>query len=296
VEAAKWYGRYYELAPDDLLGLKKLAEVCTRLEEAGEDEACWEAAEEVREKWEMENRKWEKGIPAPNSHFPIPNSQFPSPAAVLREELSRRTDDRRIVAELLGVPVEAVELGPNLVENGGFERVSKGDWPEAWEWHNPATSQPYNRAAFVGGVDRLDPLLGGLAARVDGFWIETLPDRSRAWAGFRVLYEIPASPDDLYMVSFDYRTERSLGDSAGIWVSPTEIFFGWELFLPPTDGAWRHAVGLSRSASVQTASAPDILVRSWGVGHVWFDNVRFQSICVLGDKGMVLPAALFVIK
>jgi hypothetical protein len=37
---------------------------------------------------------------------------------MLREELSRCTDDRRIVAELFGVPAEVVELRPNLVENG----------------------------------------------------------------------------------------------------------------------------------------------------------------------------------
>jgi len=44
-EAAKWYAKYYALAPDNL---KRLAEVCTRLEEAGvEDEACREAAELV---------------------------------------------------------------------------------------------------------------------------------------------------------------------------------------------------------------------------------------------------------
>jgi hypothetical protein len=85
----------------------------------------------------MENRKWEKGIPAPNSHFPIPNSQFPSPAAVLREELARRTDDRRIVAELLGVPVEDMELGPNLIENGGFEVWKEGK-PKGWAWSNMA--------------------------------------------------------------------------------------------------------------------------------------------------------------
>jgi len=37
-------------------------------------------------------------------------------AAALREALEARTDDRRIVAELLGVPVEVVEL----VENRGY--------------------------------------------------------------------------------------------------------------------------------------------------------------------------------
>ena len=91
-QAAYYYNRYHALAPDDLLGLKRLAEVCTALEEAGvEDEGCREAAERV-----CEYGRGEGEI----SH---------SPAAALREELEARTDDRRIVAELLDVPVEKAD-------------------------------------------------------------------------------------------------------------------------------------------------------------------------------------------
>jgi len=47
-QAAHYYSRYHVLARDDLLGLKKLAEVCTALEEAGvEDENCCQAGERV---------------------------------------------------------------------------------------------------------------------------------------------------------------------------------------------------------------------------------------------------------
>lgn len=34
-KAAGWYERHYELAPDDLLGLKRLTEMCAAMEEAG---------------------------------------------------------------------------------------------------------------------------------------------------------------------------------------------------------------------------------------------------------------------
>jgi hypothetical protein len=47
-QAAHYYNRYNALAPDDLLGLKRLTETCTALEEAGvEDENCIAAAEQV---------------------------------------------------------------------------------------------------------------------------------------------------------------------------------------------------------------------------------------------------------
>jgi tetratricopeptide (TPR) repeat protein len=47
--AARWYGQYHEVVPDDLLGLKRLVEVCGALDEAGlEDEDCMAAGEKVR--------------------------------------------------------------------------------------------------------------------------------------------------------------------------------------------------------------------------------------------------------
>ena len=47
-EAACYYKAGYALAPDDLLGLRRLVEVCAVLEEAGvEDASCQEAAERV---------------------------------------------------------------------------------------------------------------------------------------------------------------------------------------------------------------------------------------------------------
>lgn len=47
-QAAYWYNQYHALAPDDLLGLKRLVGACTTLEQtAVEDENCLAAAERV---------------------------------------------------------------------------------------------------------------------------------------------------------------------------------------------------------------------------------------------------------
>jgi len=48
-QAAYYYARYHALAPNDLLGLKRLAGVCTALEAGVDDESCQEAAEHVRQ-------------------------------------------------------------------------------------------------------------------------------------------------------------------------------------------------------------------------------------------------------
>jgi len=103
-QAAYYYNRYHDLAPDDLLlGLKHLTETCTALENAGvEDENCREVADRLLWNAQYALRDSDSNAASPTAL---------SPAAVLRDALAARTDDRRIVAELLNVPVEEVELG-----------------------------------------------------------------------------------------------------------------------------------------------------------------------------------------
>jgi hypothetical protein len=94
-----------------------------------------------------------------------------------------RTDDRRIVAELLNVPVESVELGPNLAEKGGFEEW-EGGRPEWWIWSAMFSAEPFSEAAFTGGPDGLLPFEGHHSARVEGFWVQPIEGKSPARAGF----------------------------------------------------------------------------------------------------------------
>jgi hypothetical protein len=149
-QAAHYYNRYNALAPDDLLGLKRLTETCTVLEEAGvEDENCIAAAQRLLRITQYAIR---------DSNFEV-ISPTETPAAVLRDALAVHTDDRRIVAELLDVPMADVELGPNLVKNGGFE-----DWswesPVSWNWAKMFNQAPFSNAVFTGGEDQLCPLKG----------------------------------------------------------------------------------------------------------------------------------------
>ena len=187
-EAARWYEQYHALAPDDLLGLKRLAEVCAALEQAGvEDESCGEAA-------------------------------------ALREELEARTGDRRIVAELLGVPVEEVELGPNLVENGGFEEWVEGK-PKGWYWSNMATGNPWNLAVFQGGEDRGSYYEKEDGMRVEGLWLQADPDLQLARAGFWHRKDIVVPPATLYLLSFHYRTDELGKAAATIWRPRMTVIF-----------------------------------------------------------------------
>ena len=250
-QAAYNYARYHALAPDDLLGLKRLTEVCTALEQAGvDDESCREAA-------------------------------------ALREALEAKTDDRRIVAELLGVPVEDVELGPNLVKNGGFEEWVAGR-PKWWKWSAMFSREPFGDAAFVGGAEELLPFKGQQTARVDGFWMQRQEDESKARAGFwhcnegkEDLRDIPLTANVPYVLSFWYRTVRVSNGSATVWVSradePDVFWSGGNHGLPTTGRGWHRftAIGWNRS-DAEVAIRP--LFRLYARGCVEFDDVQVRLI------------------
>jgi len=292
------YARYHALAlrqaqdrpPDDLLGLKRLAEVCTALEEAGvEDENCREAAERVVGRQGDEGTRRQEGGKIRHSPFAIRNS----PAAVLQEALEARTDDRRIVAELLGVPVEDVELGPNLVENGGFEEWTEGR-PKWWTWSNMAKGDRRNKGVFAGGAEPLNAISGS-AARVNGLWLQHDEDKEPGRCGYwqwdeqrhnrRPILLAVGMP---YLLSFYYRTERLRDGAARVWVSSEpEVFFAGNHGLPPTGGEWQRfvAIGWNR-AGIEAAIRP--LVRSFATGSVEFDNVKVRAIGLV--EGTIVEA------
>jgi len=256
-EAAKWYEQYYRMVPDDLLGLKYLAEVCTALEEAREeDESCRQAALQIESQEERAIRN--------------------SPAAVLREALEAYTDDRRIVAELLRVPAEAVELEPNLVENGGFE-----DWDSTkltgWWVSDMATGGSWNKGLFVNSKDELIAW-ESIAGRVNGLWLQYRSDKEPGRSGYLQIDEKKLTAASPYVLSFYYRTTGVPDGAAAVWVSDNNlVLFGHDHRLPATNGRWwRFAVvGWNRSGDVATVR---LLLRSFMAGQVWFDDVQLRAV------------------
>jgi hypothetical protein len=258
--AARCYNDYQAIIPDDLLGLRRLAEVCTTVEELGlEDESCQEAALRVS-----------------GSRFQVEPEA--SPAAVLRNLLEARTDDRHIMAELLQVPVEDVKLGPNLLENGGFE-----DWnnarPIEWEISNMATGAPWNRGQFVEIADRFVSW-EETAGRIAGLWLEQSEDKEPGRSGY--LYSFSGNRalpyGSCYVLSFYYRTEGLLDRAVNVWAgSSQDIPFDHR--LPSTNGEWRRfvVVGCNYTSGINDKMS-SLLIRSFSPGQVWFDEVRIHEV------------------
>lgn len=249
-EALSWYERCHRMAPQDLLSLKKVADLYQQI---GELEA----------------------------------------AARWREELKARTGVNAIVAEVLGVEGDELLLGPNLIENAGFEQG--GTSPLGWDWSLTAGTDVWNEAAFFGGVDSSEVYEGERSARVEGFWTETAADREGGRAGYWA-EEVELGPNTLWVLSFYYRTWDLSDGDACVWVSPEpEVIFAHDHGLPATDGAWRKAVivGWNKKSS---AGVVKPLLRNWGVGGVWFDDVGLRQIRVQGTTEPMSGETIFILR
>jgi len=214
-------------------------------------------------------------------------------AARSREELKDRTDDISIVAKVLGVQGDELLLGPNLIENAGFEQGETS--PLGWGWSLMAGSDVWNEAAFFGGVDSFEVYEGERSSRVEGFWTETVADREGARAGYWAK-EVELGPNTLWVLSFYYRTWDLSDGDASVWVSyDPEVIFAGDHGLPATDGAWRKAVivGWNKKAS---AGVVKPLLRNWGVGNVWFDDVGLRQIRVQGTSEPMSRETIFVLR
>jgi tetratricopeptide (TPR) repeat protein len=232
--AARWYEQYHMMAPDDLLGLKRLAEACTALEEAGVgDRGCQEAA--------------------------------------LGEALEARADDQRFVAELLGVPVEDVELGPNLVGNGSFGE-GKGGQLESWNFWTYLG--PDGKGLYFAGIDSL--AAGGNAARIVGLRGGPMDDGTTTYGEYRGA-ELVLPPGDWYLISVRYRSQNL--DGNGLLFVGENSKGGVRLthsYLEDSSGEWRRVSTLVPGRGWEMTVIP--VVRNWGLGSVWFDDVEVRPI------------------
>lgn len=225
-------------------------------------------------------------------------------AGVMEDILASRTDERRFVAELLEVPVEAVELGPNLVPNGGFEEWYNEN-PAGWDWWGQFSHAPFNPALFVGGAEILGAYEGENMVRSNGLWIEQNDELGPARANWRINqqddFSIKLVANKAYVVSLLYMTrgtenqDHSPFNPATIYVTARpDVLFERNYTLPSTHGAMRKVVvvGWNRSGN-DVVIQP--LLRLFSAGTVWFDDLAIRQVrlenVTIGDH-----KARFVIK
>jgi tetratricopeptide (TPR) repeat protein len=198
-------------------------------------------------------------------------------AATLREELIAGTDDNRIVAELLGVPVETVELGENLVLNGDFEEWNDVT-PQAWRL-GTYLGQSRKEGLYVAGKDSLTE--GVRAARILTLWGGGVPDGSTTYAEY--IADAFLTEPKKYFISLRYASQYS--DGAGlVYLGEYTQADGLVLIhsaLPHTDAQWVYIHILTDTSSHSTIVIP--LVRNWGVGQLWINALKIRPVICVED-------------
>jgi tetratricopeptide (TPR) repeat protein len=265
-EAAKMYSQYYQMAPDDLMGLRRLAAACSALEQKTgiEEESCYKAAQQTL----MTGDWWKTSDQNSRSDF--------SAAAILQQELKFRTENQYVVSELLEVPLDSVKTGPNLLKNGGFEQWS-GDKPEEWSWSPMFNREPFAGAAFTGGPNSLFVFGGQKMAGVTGFWFHPDPELEKPRAGFWA-DPLELKGNTLYLISFYYRTNYLEDGNVGIWISnDPDAPVDHEQMFSNTHGQWREVVAIGLTG-LKLSPLVKPLIRLWGAGGMEFDQVELREI------------------
>lgn len=166
-----------------------------------------------------------------------------------------------------------------------------GDTYYAW------TEKLYEEAWFSAGIDDTEAYVGNKSARIRGFWIRSEGgEDEQARAAFWREVPIVLAPETAYVLSYYYKTENWESETsdivAGSWETArrpnvdigyeSNVLFGHDQPLPDTHGGWRKFVAVgwdqhSPSSDI-TFHAVRPVLSNWGVGEVWFDDVKVQMI------------------
>jgi hypothetical protein len=197
------------------------------------------------------------------------------------------------LAELVGIAVSDISLGPNIINNGGFEKTRSDSLPEFWSWA-AGIGNPFQSALFVGGPDTLSPFSGETALRISGLWSEKEPDKLPARAGFES-YPLTINPNTKYLLSLYYKTENISEGTPAILL---DIFQGRRLgdyfMLPSTDGEWKLFFVFGETSD-KCCSSSKIFLSNFATGTVWFDEVSLRELIYLEEPGKPIELPFSVV-
>ena len=94
---------------------------------------------------------------------------------------------------------------------------------------------------------------------------------------------MPASipPGGLYALNFRYKTDN-LDGKILVWDGSIESPTFPQTFLDASQNQWTEVIILGRNAGSVPVDARAVL-RLWGTGSVWFDDVQMRSVVAPAD-------------
>jgi hypothetical protein len=162
--------------------------------------------------------------------------------------------------------IKGISLGNNLVKSGSFEDVDQ--IISNWNFSNMAGFKPFSDGSFTMGSCQIN---GNGNLRLMGFFVNNEQGKSNARGGAWYGSLIPTEKK-YYLFSFDYMVKTGK-ERPAFWLSKGIP----EQRLPPTKGKWKKVLFFfNNSKGATTFWKP--LIRMWGTGSMWIDNVVLIKI------------------
>ena len=278
-EAAKWYAKYHELAPDDLLGLKKLVEICEELEKAGIE------PKSLNLKTESLKEELEKRLAAREPEYKVGqkvNDDWVLVGYDLDEEALEMWSETTIwLYWLPSKPVEMKKPGwyragerwvevkgvRNLVPNGGFEWDPKVGPAYPYGWPSQIYKAPLECHELV--VDERDGEKTKCARLRNS---QTHQSTSLA------SIEISIEPNVIYLQAGWIKSEGGNGYLGRRWLGKIKEKPPYNYVVGGVRAeSWTHYAGIAKPLEGAT-SCRLWLLNYKSTGKVYFDDILFVEL------------------
>jgi hypothetical protein len=162
-------------------------------------------------------------------------------------------------------------IGKNLLEYPGIEFTKSAYrklFEENWTFADMAGTTPYADGSFTIGMDNKN---GNGMLRIMGFWTDSARGKHRPRGGVWSKKRF-AIDKGYYLFSFDYLTKTGKEKPSFYLTKGIR-----RVILPPANGKWKKVIFiLNNSTAKHRLLKP--LVRIWGTGSMWLDNVFLAKI------------------
>lgn len=177
----------------------------------------------------------------------------------------------------------AFRFGGNLLTSPGFDDIKKTG--RNWRFSDMTDYKPFAAGSFTMGPDSAGK--NGML-RIMGFFVAKEKNRANPRGGAWYKKRIPIDAGH-YLFSFDYAAKTGkenpsfyLGKSIG------------EKRLPPTNGGWKKVIFILDNTGAKLKILKP-LIRMWGTGSLWIDNVFLAKIEFTGPS-IPIPGTFLAVK
>ena len=197
--------------------------------------------------------------------------------SAMSSDTEQRTYDRETVAQLFGLSVSEVELGPNLITPTLLTLPFNGN-SEEWNY----TVYEGNRSGwqFAAGHDSFTPFA---SLRIANLWWPNREDGVRLgpYAPYAEISSIGFNAPNWLVLSLEYRVQGNTSDNALVFVGSEGKPYWQPQFADTLLGSttgWKHLVIAGHTP--RNSAKLFLLLRNWGAAQVYFQEIEVRSITV----------------